>query len=78
MKGTYKQEGADFLRGLIVCDKTRANDFELEEGRFRLDVRKKFFSPSMLRPWNRLPRVVVDAPSLEVFMARLDRAPWAA
>ena len=27
-----------------------------------------------MRCWNRLPKEAVDAPSLEVFMARLDRA----
>ena len=43
------------------------NSFKLKEGRFRLDVRKKFFTV-------RLPREVVDAPSLEVFKARLDGA----
>ena len=28
----------------------------------------------VVRPWHRLPREVVDAPSLETFKARLDRA----
>jgi len=46
----------------------------LKEGRFRLDIRKKFCTMRVVRHWNRLPREAVDAPSLEMFKARLDGA----
>ncbi|KFQ38960.1 hypothetical protein N332_02700, partial [Mesitornis unicolor] len=61
LKGSYRKAG----EGLFTragSDRMRGNGFKLEEGRFRLDIRK-----------NRLPREVVDAPSLKVFKVRLDK-----
>jgi len=46
----------------------------MKEDRFRLGRRKKFFTMRVVRHWHRSPREVVDAPSLEMFKARLDGA----
>ncbi|KAK4821999.1 hypothetical protein QYF61_006613 [Mycteria americana] len=73
LKGAYKKDG-DKLFSRACCDRTRGNGFKLKEGRFRLDIRKKFFMTRVVKHWNRLPREAVDAPSLETFKVRLDGA----
>ena len=55
-------------------DRTREDGLKLRQGRFRLDIKRNFFTQRVVTRWNRLPKEVVDAPSPEAFKARLDVA----
>lgn len=73
LKGAYKEAGEGFF--IRHCsDRIRSKRLKLKEEKFRLDIRKKFFTGRVERYWNRLPREAVHASSLAVLKARLNEA----
>ena len=72
-QGAYRKAG-EGLSIRACSDRTRGNVLKLEEGRFRLDISRKFFTMRVERHCKRQPREAVDAPFLEAFRDRLDGA----
>jgi len=73
LKGACRKDG-DNLFSMACCDRTRSHGFKLREGNLDWIQGKKFFTLRGLKHWHRLPREVMEAPSLETFKARLDEA----
>jgi len=50
----------------------RGNGLKLHQERFRLVIRRNFFPERLLKQWNRLPREVVELPSLDILKKCVD------
>jgi len=57
---------------VVPSDRTRGNRHKLKHRKFLVNMRKNFFPLRVTEHWNRLPREVMESPSLEIFKTLLD------
>ncbi|KGL74463.1 hypothetical protein N309_02403, partial [Tinamus guttatus] len=71
LKGGSEEDGVG-LFSVVATDRTRGDCHKLKHQKFHMNLRKTFLTVRVTEPWNRLPREVVESPSLEIFQTHLD------
>jgi len=67
------QEDVTRLFSVVPRHRTRTNGHKLKHRKLHLNRRNNFFTVRVTEHWNRLPREVVESPSLEIFKTHLDK-----
>jgi len=67
LKSIFIKKDVARLLSVVPSDKTRNNEHKLKHRRFCLHIRRNVFTVSVTEQWHRLPREVVECPSLEIF-----------
>ena len=57
---------------MAARDRMRGSGHKHEHRKFHLNMRKNIFTLRVTELWHRLPREVVESPSLEIFKTCLD------
>jgi len=57
---------------VVPSDRTRGNRHKLKHRKFKLNMRKNFFTLRMTEHWNRLPRGAMESTFLDIFKTLLE------
>ena len=72
LKGGWRQNTETRLFLVVCTDRTRSSGLKLKHAKFHSSMWKNFFSVRVTKLWNRLPREVVESPSMEILNTCLD------
>ena len=53
--------------------RTRGHGLKIRRSGFKTELRRNFFTQRVMNLWNSLPREAVQATSLKIFKAKIDR-----